>query len=115
MFSRCVALVAAVVLVALPLTVSQFTSQCIDATIQFNNMLEGNDVPAYCNTVRNRFNDQEYRIDFTQEEIEDICRIDFCLASLQEWDVYCKTYVSSVRDRTVYTLTCLDQLLLWYS
>ena len=93
MFSRCVVLVAVLVLIALPLSQQQI-SQCFTAFLQFNDNLDGNAFPEYCQGIQHRFNDQEYRIDFTQEEVADICMIDYCLAGLQEWDIYCKIYVS---------------------
>ena len=94
---HCVTLTTILFFVALPLSLQQVSPrvspQCFSATIQF--MAENsNDIPAFCQRIVERFNDPQYRVDFTQEEVADICLIDLCFPLLQ-LEPYCKTFVSS--------------------
>ena len=96
MTARCVILAAVSFFLAVHLSQqATLTEQCSSAILRFTVNNQGM-LPSYCqNEILERFNDQGYRIDFTQEEVEDICQIDFCLAYLQEVGLNCKTFVSS--------------------
>ena len=85
---HCMILAAVLFFVALPLSQQQISLQCIVATRQIPT-----DIPAFCQWIVRRFNDPQYRVDFTQEEVADICLIDWCFPLLQV-QPYCKTFVS---------------------
>ena len=111
MAARCVALAAVTFFLAVHL--SQQTSQCFPAILQFS-MNNPGLIPSFCqNEILERFNDQGYRIDFTQEEVEDICQIDLCLPYLQEVGVYCKTFVSLEMIVTVCMVWRVCNVCLW--
>ena len=85
--------------------------QCDSMIVEFNLRSGSVEVPPFCVAFDNRFTDAhgaQYRIDFTESEVESVCDSTVCKDFIESIPLSCITFV-----RKCVGCVCVDNMCMW--